>query len=907
MDNDRYIGKLLDDRYEILEVIGNGGMAVVYKARCRRLNRMVAIKILKDEYSQDKEFLDRFHAESQAVAMLSHPNIVSVYDVSSSADADYIVMELIEGITLKYYMEKKGVLNWKETLHFAIQIAKALEHAHSRGIVHRDIKPHNVMVLKNGSVKVADFGIAQMMSTGDTMAQEALGSVHYISPEQAKGSRVDSRSDVYSLGVVMYEMISGRVPYDGENPVAVVMQHINGQMQLPSALNPNTPKGLEQIILKAMARQPKDRYPTATAMLYDMDEFRKNPTMTFAPVPPVVKENPVDQDKNGGQTIAQKKTAAPVKKKAPDKKVAPKSEGQNRSRVATIAITSCVLAALVAVVIVVLLLPSCQRESNEVKVPNLLGMTEEELQALTDIRILILRDYNEEYPEGQVFAQNPAGGTVVEKGYTVSVSVSRGSGVVRMPDVLGMSVEEAREALDQLGLGLEKVTKPMPERDDSIPVSSVVRTEPGASEPLEIGQTVTIYYNPTTKKVPEVEGKTVEQAIDALEAAGFYDYEVTYKSSQQELGTVLKVSPTGNQGTDQVIKLEVSAGTLKDLSKESLEDAKKYLDELNETMKLSIKYTPVPESSSVIEENTVIRTDPAAGSVLSKGMEIKVYYSSGSKMVEVPDLRGMTAEQAKTELTALGFVNPVERKVTSPLTEGAVVGLSAQIGVQVDVSKTIYVYVSSGTGLDNLQGKTLEEAEKYLYSLNLNLTVDAVPVKSDAVEQGGVISTDPGAKQTVKFGQKVTVYFSSGPANAVVPDVEGKTLEEARNALYAAGFYKLRVEYMGADVAPGTVLVLSETAGTTVATDKEILILVAQGEVMDEDVVLSNYAFELPGHDEAVEVSIYCDDTLVLTEKVPADVNVVTHTISGRGAKQYHIYINGDYCNTETVVFEANE
>ena len=212
---DKYIGRLLDNRYEILEIIGTGGMAVVYKARCHRLNRLVAIKILKDDYLGDEDFRSRFHSESQAVAMLSHPNIVSVYDVSTSVMADYIVMELIEGITLKQYMEKKGVLNWKETLHFAMQIGKALEHAHSRGIVHRDIKPHNIMVLKNGSVKVTDFGIARMMSKGNTLTKEALGSVHYISPEQAKGGRVDDRSDIYSLGTVMYEMIAGRPPYDG--------------------------------------------------------------------------------------------------------------------------------------------------------------------------------------------------------------------------------------------------------------------------------------------------------------------------------------------------------------------------------------------------------------------------------------------------------------------------------------------------------------------------------------------------------------------------------------------------------------------------------------------------------------------------------------------------------------------
>ncbi len=278
---DQYIGRLLDNRYEILEIIGTGGMAVVYKARCHRLNRLVAIKILKDEFARDEEFVRRFHAEGEAVAMLSHPNIVQVYDVSSTDSANFIVMELVNGISLRQYMERKGVLNWKETLHFAMQIAKGLEHAHSRGIVHRDIKPHNVMVLKNGSVKVMDFGIARVMSKSNTLTKEALGSVHYISPEQAKGGYTDNRSDLYSLSVVMYEMMTGRPPYDGESPVAVAIQHINGGAVMPSTLNPNIPGGLEQIIMHGMELETRDRYSSATEMLRDMDEFRKDPAILF--------------------------------------------------------------------------------------------------------------------------------------------------------------------------------------------------------------------------------------------------------------------------------------------------------------------------------------------------------------------------------------------------------------------------------------------------------------------------------------------------------------------------------------------------------------------------------------------------------------------------------------------------
>ena len=280
---DQYIGKLLDNRYEILEQVGMGGMARVFRGLDHRLNRQVAVKILRDDLAEDAELRRRFHEESQAVAMLSHPNIVAVYDVSRSSDVEYIVMELIDGITLKQYMQKKGnKLNWREALHFITQIVKALGHAHSRGIIHRDIKPHNIMVLRDGSVKVADFGIARVASGGhSTLTQEALGSVHYISPEQARGSRIDARSDLYSAGVVLYEMITGRLPFEGDTPVAVAIQHINSIPLSPREIDPAIPEALEAITMKAMAPNPDNRYASADEMLSDLEEFRKNPDINF--------------------------------------------------------------------------------------------------------------------------------------------------------------------------------------------------------------------------------------------------------------------------------------------------------------------------------------------------------------------------------------------------------------------------------------------------------------------------------------------------------------------------------------------------------------------------------------------------------------------------------------------------
>ena len=274
---DKYIGKMLDNRYEIIELIGSGGMANVYRAKCHRLNRMVAIKILKADMAENEEIRRRFRDESQAVAQLSHPNIVSIYDVSTSGDTEYIVMELIDGITLKQYMARRGEMDWRESLHFIIQIMRALEHAHSRGIIHRDIKPQNIMVLRDGSVKVADFGIACLQNNAQTMTQDALGSVHYIPPEQARGDRPDARSDIYSSGVVLYEMLTGRLPFEGESAVSVAIQHLSSIPLAPREINPDIPEQLELICMKAMAPDLEHRYQSADAMIADLEAFRKNP------------------------------------------------------------------------------------------------------------------------------------------------------------------------------------------------------------------------------------------------------------------------------------------------------------------------------------------------------------------------------------------------------------------------------------------------------------------------------------------------------------------------------------------------------------------------------------------------------------------------------------------------------
>ncbi len=648
---DKYIGRMLDNRYEILEVIGSGGMAVVYKARCHRLNRLVAIKILKDDNLEDEDFRRRFHAESQAVAMLSHPNIVSIFDVSTSIMADYIVMELIEGISLKQYMEKKGTLNWKETLHFAMQIAKALEHAHSRGIVHRDIKPHNVMVLKNGSVKVTDFGIARMMSKGNTLTKEALGSVHYISPEQAKGGRVDSRSDIYSLGVVMYEMMTGRPPYDGDSPVSVAIKHINGGALMPSVLNPNIPGGLEQIIMKAMTHEIEDRYVSATKMLADMDEFRKDPTILFdynAPEldvvtrithPPVPEETPRTTAQRVEDAASGQKRRPPM---PPERKNAPSSqrkrkEEEKSSRAATIAIIACSLAAVMAIVIflVILLGGGGNNKETLVEVPNLMGLEFEKLPEYEEFKIISDTVYDEDDPEGVILKQEPEAGDMVVTGTKIVVTVSLGPApkAITMNELTGLPRIQAEKILKDLDMNLN--IKFQEEHSDEVTLGNVIRTEPKEGTELTPGQTVTLWISTgeeiKTGAMPNVVGTDVDTAKATL--------------------------------NNQKLKLKISVEEIYD---------------------------------SVTEKGQIVKTEPEKGEPLETGKEVVLYVSKGPELVKMPNVVGMNIDTAITVLKAAGFQTPDIELVESEEEISTVINQSQDKNAEVDITTQIVLQVSKG-------------------------------------------------------------------------------------------------------------------------------------------------------------------------------------------------------------------
>ena len=421
---DPYIGKMLDNRYEILELIGRGGMANVYKAKCHRLDRLVAVKILHSDLAQNADFRRRFMDESRAVAQLSHPNIVSVYDVSCSDDIDYIVMELIDGVTLKQYMERRGQMDWREALHFITQIMRGLSHAHSRGVIHRDIKPQNIMILRDGSARVADFGIACLADQGQTLTQETLGSVHYISPEQARGDRVDARSDIYSAGVVLYEMLTGKLPFQGDSAVSVAIQHLSAVPKAPRELNPDIPEALELICMKAMCPDISKRYQTADAMLDDLEKFRKDPAVDMDYIREDLKAAVVCQEPT--QPLPTNQVAAVSKANST---VAQDEEEKKQSRKVVGLVIGGFALALVLIFVVFKLVAGGFNAGNGTashQVPDLLGKTLEEAEAMG----LKVGEHQYEYsdkPEGTVIGQSIEQGTEVQSGTEIVFTVSKGS------------------------------------------------------------------------------------------------------------------------------------------------------------------------------------------------------------------------------------------------------------------------------------------------------------------------------------------------------------------------------------------------------------------------------------------------------------------------------------------------
>ncbi len=542
MDNnmDKYLGTCLDDRYEIVEVIGAGGMAVVYKAIDQRLNRFVAVKILRDELARDEEFRARFQIEAQAVAMLSHPNIVSVYDVSHTAGVEYIVMELIEGVTLMQYMQKKGALSWKEAAHFSTQIAKALEHAHSKGIVHRDIKPQNIMILRDGTIKVADFGIAALESAQEQRSDQTVGSVHYIAPEQARGETPDTRSDIYSLGVVMYEMLTGQMPYDGETAEQIALKHIAGVAVPPRQLNAEIPEELERITLKAMNADIRERYQSASELLTDLEEFRKQQAAL---------------GRDSGEEYEDYEGVIPdVRPIGTTGEMSQAKYARRRKRSRKVSIMSGAVGVLVFMIAVFVFLWNYWLRdifsvAERIELPNFVGQNYESIVNDSNYRDLynftVTYSIDPEVSEGVIISQDPEAGRslmIVPEGIDVTLTVSTGVRQTTVPDVLNDPYSEATVTLQNAGFKVETQYA----ASDTVTEGYVISTDPAPGEQLAQGSTifVTISSGPVERTVsmPNLVGRTESEAKSLLNSNNLAYADTTYIESDQEEGTVIRQS-----------------------------------------------------------------------------------------------------------------------------------------------------------------------------------------------------------------------------------------------------------------------------------------------------------------------------------------------------------------------------
>ena len=556
-ENDSYIGKTLDGRYEIMNIIGEGGMAIVYRALDHRLNRYVAVKIMRSEMAADEEFRRRFNAESQAVAMLSHPNIVAVYDVSRSETMEYIVMELIDGITLKQYMDKRGMLAWREAVHFSKQIAKALTQAHERGIIHRDIKPQNIMLLRDGTIKVADFGIAALESEVDEKPDgQAIGSIHYIAPEQARGESPDARSDIYSLGVLMYEMLTGNVPYTGDTLGEIAIKHMQHAPTSPCKINPDIPEALERITLKAMASRIDQRYQSAAELLGDLDQLT-----TVKPQPE--SEEPVTQEQGHG--------VKPVRSSTELSKANYQRRRRRANKVSFATGFFLLLALSIGLFKYLWDFWLYDVFSPAVRIPlqNFIGMNYSDIESNTELlsryNFDVIFVINTDSQAGQVLEQEPSAGRsmmVTPEGINVTLKVSTGGNIATVPDLRNHSYVEAMNQLDNLGLAVEIENAV----SDTITRDYVISSSPLAGEQLSLGSTVYLLVSSGPEiqyvEMPNLVGLSEDAARSKLESARLSYGGSTRVISDYDAGTVIGQSNEAFSTVEEHCKitLTVSAG-----------------------------------------------------------------------------------------------------------------------------------------------------------------------------------------------------------------------------------------------------------------------------------------------------------------------------------------------------------
>ncbi len=556
-----YIGKTLENRYQLKKLIGSGGMANVFEAEDLEENRIVAVKLLKKEYLTNEEFVRRFRNESRVISVLDHPNIVKVYDVNFTGEDQYIVMEYIDGVTLNQYIHHQGQLRWKDAVHFLRQILQALQHAHDHGVVHRDIKSQNIMLLRDGTIKVMDFGIARFAREDIRSGRnKAIGSVHYISPEQACGEESDAKSDIYSVGVLLYEMLSGSVPFDGDTPEEVAMKHIHEKPTPLHQLNPEIPIGLCEICDKAMQKDKNMRYRSAKEMLAAVDAFKANPAIRFhyrytaAVEPATLDRRQASSEKRPQQPQEPDEEEIIVIKKSPSIMI----------------LTGIAAACCIAVLLVLLGFFYWGRDEEvpEISMPNLVGMSYDEVRNTEEYSqfnfIIEERAMTDQYEAGIIYYQNVTAGTQVRANRTIRIKVSDGITTLYVPNLVGQDVSAAEQTLYDMGLDYSIRTQET--EDDSVPADQVLSTDPPAGTQIEQNAIITLYISrgsvTAALRVPDVRGRTQEDATARLEAVGL-QVSVTEVDSDQAPGIVVEQSIAPNEFVpeDGTITISVSNGS----------------------------------------------------------------------------------------------------------------------------------------------------------------------------------------------------------------------------------------------------------------------------------------------------------------------------------------------------------
>ena len=554
-------GRLLGNRYEIIEKIGSGGMATVYKAKCHVLNRYVAIKILRDEFTTDEEFIKRFEVEAQSAASITHPNIVSVYDVGADGNLYYIVMELIKGKTLKeIIVEEKGPLPWKWSVNIAGQIASALETAHKNHIIHRDIKPHNIIITEDGVAKVTDFGIAKAVSNSTITAfGTTIGSVHYFSPEHARGGYTDEKSDLYSLGVVMYEMLTGKVPFDADTPVSVALKHMQEEPTPPIEVNPNIPSAVNDIIMKALRKDTNLRYQNATAMLLDLKRALKEPNGDFVDNNDYQNDFPTQRISTIGiEEESRKQNSANKNGKKPNKF----TEFIKKHKALSI-IVGLMLLFVISIALTIGI--SNATRPKDVDIPNLTGKTVDEAKEILKQNKLNYieedQEYNTEVPEGQIISQNPpyVEGRKIKENTDIKVVVSKGTETTTVPKLKGLTKDEAQDAADDAKIKLDF----QEETSKTVEAGVIIKQEKSEGEKVNAGDTVKVYISIGTGikqvKVVSVVGQDEETAKKTLEDLGLVIEKVNYsKDKSQTNGVVLEQSLSANTTVDEGSKVTLT-------------------------------------------------------------------------------------------------------------------------------------------------------------------------------------------------------------------------------------------------------------------------------------------------------------------------------------------------------------